>query len=79
MEQPSEFQLMLKKFHRTIEDTKLSKKERDETLSTLRQLAIDSAELNPRQTEAITSRIDNVFNGTYGVNAKKQVYQDAQK
>jgi len=79
MEQPTEFQLMLKKFHRTIEDTKLSKKERDETLSTLRQLAIDSAELNPRQTEAITARIDNVFNGTYGVNLKKDKFAAEQK
>lgn len=76
MEQPTEFELMLKKFNRTVDNTPpLS--EVKETLLKLREFAINTKSLNSRQMDAIVARVDNYINGTYGKNAKKEAYTPA--
>jgi hypothetical protein len=74
MEQPTEFELMLRKFNRTV-DNQPPVSEVKETLTKLRELSINSKALNSRQTDAIVARCDHYINGTYGKNAKKEVYQ----
>lgn len=73
MEQQTEFQLMLKKFNRTV-DNNPSVAEVKEMLTTLADLAKNSPHLNSRQKDAIVARCDNYINGTYGVNRKKEEY-----
>lgn len=74
----TDFELMLQKFNRTVENQpKVS--EVKETILKLRELAINSKALNSRQTDAITARVDNYLNGTYGVNKKKELFNNEQK
>ena len=73
MEQPTEFELMLRKFNRTVENSPSPSSVKD-TLTKLREYAINTKSLTERQMSAITSRVDNYLSNNWGVNKKKSEY-----
>lgn len=74
----SQFELLLIKFNTMIENQPPVSEVKDK-LEKLSELAKKSAELNYRQTEAITARCANYINGTYGKNTKKELYNASSK
>jgi hypothetical protein len=69
----SEFEILLRGFNETVKDMPPVKKVEKELLE-LRATAVISHELNFRQRDAITARVDNYINGEYGSNLKKTEY-----
>ena len=69
----SQFELLLIKFNGII-DNQPPVSEVKEKLEKLSELAKKSSELNSRQVEAITARVSNYLNGSYGRNTKKETY-----
>lgn len=68
---PTEFQKMLSKFNRIIEnDPPASKVEND--LIKLSEFAKNSIHLNLRQKDAVMARCSNYINGTYGRTKSKE-------
>ncbi len=74
MEQPSEFELMLRKFNRTVENSPSPASVKD-TLTKLREYAVNTKSLTERQMSAITARVDNYMDCSYGKNLKKENYK----
>lgn len=72
------FKVVLKKFNDLVENNPSVSSIKSELLS-IREEAINNSELNYRQTEAITARVDNYINGDYGSNRKKNNYINDQK
>ncbi len=66
------FALMLKDFHRIIENEPPAEKVKKELIS-LREKASKDAGLNIRQKDAIIARCDNYMKGEYG-NTKTEVH-----
>lgn len=69
----SDFEIMLKAFNNMVADMPPVSKIKNDLLE-LRATAIISHELNVRQRDAITARVDNYINGEYGNNLKKAEY-----
>lgn len=74
----TEFQILLAAFNKLVATEPPVPKIKDELLE-IKAAAIQSAELNSRQTEAVTARVDNYINGTYGKSQKKIDYMATQK
>lgn len=68
---PTEFQKMLAKFHRIIENEPPVSQVKDQ-LEKLSEFAKKSAHLNSRQTDAVMARCDNYTNGLYGKTKSKE-------
>lgn len=68
---PDEFTIMLKAVNKIVENPKSDIVNVKDELLELKQAAIDSNELNNRQREAITARVDNYLNNDYGDQRKK--------
>ncbi len=73
----TEFQILLAAFNKLVDGQPPIAKVKDELLE-IKAAAIASAELNSRQTDAITARVANYLDGSYGKNSKKEIYQATQ-
>ncbi len=68
---PTEFQMLLKSFNDLVEKMPPAEKIKDQLLE-IKELAINSHELNSRQREAITDRVKYYFSGEYGNTKTKE-------
>lgn len=75
---PTEFDKMLSKFHRIIENEP-PVKDVKEQLEKLSEFAKNSKQLNSRQMDAIMARCHNYIIGDYGVNRKKDAFNKEHK
>lgn len=62
---PCAFSYMMMDFNETVKEMPEISKVKDKLLN-LKKDAINNIELNGRQRESITARVDNYLNGTYG-------------
>jgi len=62
---PDAFTLLLRVFNKLVANMPPVEQIKAELLK-LKQSAIDSTELNSRQTDAIVARVDNYISGVYG-------------
>lgn len=67
---------MVSQFKEITENNPAPEKVKDKLLE-LKDAANQTVFLTGRQREGIHSRIDNYLNGTYGVDAKKDAYNEA--